>query len=380
MNVERLHSLLWDLDHEATEKNFAQLLKQFHNTFNQSVTQPNPQTSEAFTSARINLVQVLEKSVANTLSPSTARHLTAIGGGEFFGNGMMEKLQAIIDANSATPGQAVASIQEHNQKANEYYAAIKSANQALGKLNIKHDFTQKDEYEVGVMLPADIFDNNIDELGTELHMLNRHMKVFGEIAGDDTSSPTIRSVSNGSLELFLNAVPDVAECIAEAIQYVVVMYLSILQIRQHREGLKKSKVPKEALAPVLDHEKQRATDELNRIADEILKKHRAKPNKHRDQELKGHLLHALTYLAKRLDQGADFEVTPPQEFEEVPGDATEEQKKEAKEQRQRASQMLKKGQAVSQLPERAQQVLSLPEVTPTPKDQDGPQQPPERDK
>jgi len=382
MNVERLHSILWDLDQEVSEKNLSQLLNQFHDTFNQSISQPNQDTSAAFIKVRNNLEQALKQSVANSLSPSAARHLELIGGGRFFGNGLIEALQSIVDTNTSTPGQAVAAIQEHNQKANEYYAAVKAANKALEKLSIEHDFTQNDEYEVGVLLPTDLFDNNIDELGTELHVLNRHLKIFGEIAGEDTSSPTIRSVSDGSLELFLNALPDVAECIAEAIEYVVIMYLSVLQIRKHREELKKNKVPKEVLAPVVDHEKKRVSDELDRIADELLKKHRKKPDKHRDQELKGHLLHALTYLAKRLDQGADFEVTPPQEFDAIPEDATDEQKKEAKAQRQRANQMLKSGQAVNQLPERTQEVLSLPEPKPTAEDEDKvePQQESERDK
>ena len=380
MNVERLHSILWDLDQEVSDQNVIQLLKQFQRTFNQSVMQPNQQTSDAFIAARTNLAQALEESVANSFSPSSAGHFAAIGGEQFFGSGLLKALQSIIDANTSTPGQAVEKIKEHNQKADEYYAAVKAANESLEKLNIDQDYTQKDEYEVGILLPNDLFNNNIDELSAELHILNRHLKVFGEIAGDDTSSPTIRSVSNSSLELFLNALPDVAGCIADAIQYIVVMYLTILEIRKHREGLKKKKVPKEVLAPVVDHEKQRVSEELERIAGELLKKHRKKPDNTRDKELRGHLLHALTYLAKRLDQGAGFEVTPPQEFEKISNDASEKQKKESKAQRQRASQMLKKGQAVTQLPERAQQILSLLDKVLNQGENEKPQQSPARDK
>ena len=135
-------------------------------------------------------------------------------------------------------------------------------------------------------------------------------------------------------------------------------------------GSKKSKVPKEALDPVAKHEKKRVTEELNRIADELLKKYRKKNDKQREQELRGHLINALTYLAKRLDQGADFEVTPPQEFEDIPDDATENKKKEANAHRQRANQILKKGQSVIRLPERLQQVLALPENSAAKEDKD----------
>jgi hypothetical protein len=371
MNAERLHNVLYELNEETSRNNVPALLKNFQNTFNQSITQPNPQTSAAFIELRDALWTILKGNRSNFLPPSSARIVTAIGGEQYYGNGLVTALQGIIDDNAATPGQAVSAIQEHIMKADELYASVKTAHESLEKLNVTCDFTEKDEYEVGILLPPELFDNNIDDLATELHLLNRHIKVFGELAGADTSNPTIRSISNGSLELFLNALPDVAKCIAEAIEYIVIMYLSILQIRKYRKELKEEKVPDDALKPLADHEKQRVTEELNRIAEELFKKY-GKKSANRNQELKGLLFKALSYLAKRIDQGADFEVSPPSDFEDLAEDASEEQKKQAKAQHEAAQLLLSTGQSVKRLPGRKQEVLSLPEPRTTKEDKDKP--------
>lgn len=375
MNAERLHNVLYDLDAEVDKRGVASLLSNFHSTYNQSITQPNPETSEAFVKARDALSKELNRSVANAFSPSQARILSTIKGEPYYGNGLYDALQAIIGDNVATPGQAVSQIQEHIKVTNEFHAAVKSAHTALDKLHLECEYTGKNEYEIGVLLPGKLFNNNIDDLGTELHLLNRHLKVFGEIAGTDTASPTIRNISNGSVELFLNALPEVAECLAEGIEYLVILYLSILQIKKHRKDLKeKEKVPEETLKPLEAHEKERVSQEIERIAKELFKTHRKKKEKDRDKELRGLLIHALKYIGKRIDQGADFEVTPPSEFEEISDDASDEQKEQAKQQRVAAKALLEKGKSITQLPERKQQVLSLPEPEKTPGDKDEPQQ------
>ena len=368
MNTERLKSVLYDLVAEFEAPDLKTLLNNFNITFNQSISQANAQTSEAFGKAREALWNKLKEAPINSLPPSQTRILTEIGGDAFFGNGLMYDLQAIIDENTATPGQAVIEIKKLIQEAIGFHSTVKAANEALENLTIQHDFTQKGEYEVGVLFPSKLFDNNIDDLGTELHVLNNHLKSYGEIAGEDTSNPTIRDISDGSIELFLNALPAVAECIAESIEHIVILYLSILQIRKHRKELKEEKVPDTALKAIVDFEKQRLEKDLQTIADSLFKKYRKKGDKNRDEELKGHLLNALKYLAKRIDQGADFEVTPPSQFDELKEDATESQKKKAESERAAAKKLLIKGQSVMRLPEREHEVLSLAEPKKTPED------------
>jgi hypothetical protein len=81
----------------------------------------------------------------------------------------------------------------------------------------------------------------------------------------------------------------------------------------------------------------------------------------RDKELKSYLVRALRYIAKRLDEGADFEVSPPEVEPELPADADETLKKKQKEKEDFHVALRSRGASVNQLPRREQEILALPE-------------------
>lgn len=361
MNVERFNSIMNDLMLEEEEPNIAALLQTLQKSFSQNISQPNPSTVQAFISARQALWEALANSRSNQFPPSQKAFIDSIDATKFVGNGLKAELERIIADNASTPGQAVVEVQNHIQKTLEFIARVKTINQNLIELNIEYDFTGKNEYEVGVLLPTALFNNNLEGLQKELCKLNQQMKVFGEIAADDTSSPTIRCITNGSADFFLNAVAPVAAFLAIAIERTVGLYLRILQIRKLRQEMKDTKVPDKLLKPIEDHEKELIPEELEKIAKDLFKDYRKKPNKERDPELQAHLTKALMYLIKRLDQGVDFEITPPTEFDEPKEDAAEKDKKDYAKKVAEAKELSDRSAKIKELPKREKPTLFLPE-------------------
>ena len=361
MNIERLNNLLYEIKTEVKVHSIPSLLQSFQTTFTQNINQPNQPNADAFIQAHDVLKEALNQCRSNRFSPSQRTLLESIGGAPFVGTGLMSTLEQIIQDNSATPGQAVTEVQKHVKKASEFFSTVENANANLEGLGIEYDFTQKDQYELGVLLPTDLFKNNLEGLAKEISLLNRHLKTFGELAEADTASPTLRCVSSGSLEFFLDSLPAVADCLSDAIQQIVLLYLAVLHIRKLRRELKEKKVPAKALKPVEDYEKERVTEELKRIAHDLFKRYRKKQDKVRDKELHALLVQALKYITRRIDQGVDFEVTPPSEFEEPAEDATEKAKKEHEQKVAHAKELSDRSAKIKQLPKREQPILFLTE-------------------
>lgn len=117
--------------------------------------------------------------------------------------------------------------------------------------------------------------------------------------------------STGSFEVFLNALPDVAQCIGECIEKITLLYLAILQIRKHRIELRGANVPKKDLDPIEKYEKARVSEEIEKLTEEIFQKYHKEKTKNRENELKTHLRKAIEFFANRIDKGVDIEVTPP---------------------------------------------------------------------
>lgn len=373
MDTGRLNSLLFDIADEVKTMGLTNHLQKFHQTFSQSVNQPNQQTSTAFIQTRTALWDALASAPSNEFPPSYRKMIDKMNSGRFLGKGLRISLETILSENITTPGQAVEQVAEFNKQAQAFYGLVDSTHKNLKQLGVEYTFTSEDEYEIGALFPTDLFKNNIEGLEKELHLLDRHLKTFGEIAGQDTGSLTIRALASGTVELFLNALPGVATAIGDAIEKIVLVYLSILQIRQLRDEAKKKQMPEDIVKLMDKHEKDTITAEIDKIADEILKKYRKKSEKHRDKELRTHLVQALKYIAKRIDGGADFEVTPPSVEPDIASDATEDQKKQHQEREELHKALRLRGAATMQLPMREQPILALPE----PRDDQGDKQKPQ---
>lgn len=361
MDTGRLNSLLYDVGDEAKKLALANNLQKFHQTFSQSVSQPNQQTSTAFIQTRTALWEALASAPSNDFSPSYRKMIDKMNAARFLGRGLRKSLESILAENTTTPGQAVEQVAEFNKQAQAFYNLVEATHKNLKQLGIEYSFTSENEYEIGALFPTDLFKNNVEGLEQELHLLDQHLRTFGEIAGQDTSSPTIRTLASGTVEVFLNALPDVSAAIGDAIEKIVLVYLSILQIRQLREEAKKKQMPEDVVKLMDKHEKDTVTAEIEKIADELFKKYRKKSEKHRDKELRGHLVRALKYIAKRIDGGADFEVTPPSVEPELAAEATDDQKKEHGQREEFHKTLRLSGAATMQLPMREQPILALPE-------------------
>jgi hypothetical protein len=361
MNIERFNSIMYDIANDEQELKLSSLLKTLQNTFSQNINQPNEATSNAFKNARQVLWEALAKCRSNKFPPSQKAFIDYIDATKFLGAGLKTELERIIADNASTPGQAVVEVQKHVTDTLEFVYRVTTVNKTLVDLKIEYDFTAKDEYEIGILFPTTLFNNNLEGLQKELCKLNQYMKVFGEIAADDTSSPTIRSITNGSADFFLNTVPAVAAFLALAIDKIVGLYLRILQIRKLRQDMKNTKVPEKLLKPIEDHEKVLISEEIEKIAKDLFKEYRKKPNKNRDPELQIHLTNALVYLIKRLDQGVDFEINPPTEFEEPKEDASEKDKKDYEKKVAEAKELSDRSAKIKELPTRDKPALYLPE-------------------
>jgi hypothetical protein len=145
------------------------------------------------------------------------------------------------------------------------------------------------------------------------------------------------------------------------LERVVRIYLSVLQIRKLRGELKNNQVPSEALKSVEEYEKKHTAQELEKLGDELFKEYRKKADKTRDKELRALLGNSLIYLAKRIDQGVNIEVTPPSDFEKPNDDAPEKEKQAYQTKLDAAQLMSDRSARIKELPARDKPILFLPE-------------------
>lgn len=362
MNTERLYNLLLIIKHDFESLKIISVAKSFVNTFSQNIQQPSPQFSKDFNSAKINLKIVLSQCDSNNFVPSQYKMLLKIGGDKCIGLGLLSEFERIMNENFLTPGNAVTQVQEHFNIVTKFFTAVQTTISSFETLGIKLLHTQESEYEVGFLLPCKVLNNDLEGLQKEVNLINRHMKAICEIASRDTASPQIRSLSSGSIEVFLNALPEVARCIGECIEKITLLYLAVLQIRKYRLELKQAKVPKKDLDPIEKHEKTMVKDEIDKLTEEIFKKYHKEKTPNRANELKSHLRKAIEFFANRIDKGVDIEVTPPKLLPTEESTEENPEKKLNTNEAELIAMLQTQGRALLQIKTRSQEiVLALPE-------------------
>jgi hypothetical protein len=372
MNIERFNTILFDIVKDNERLDLTTLLQSFQKTFAQNISQPNPNSADMFVRSRKELWDALGQCASNAFPPSQKAFVDSIEVTHYIGNGLRTALEQIMTDNAATPGQAVPAIQAHIQKTIEFWTQAKTINTALEEMVIGYDYTNKGEYEVGVVFPVELFDNKLEGLQKELCKLNRYLEAFSEIATEDTTSPSIRTITTDSLAVFLAAAGTTAWMIAKAVEKCVVIYAHVLQIRKLRQDMKKTEVPDKLLNPIGTYEKELVAQDLERLSKELFKEYKKKSiNKEREPELQSLLTKALQYIMKRLDQGVDFEVTPPAVFDEIKEDTSEKDKNEIEKQKEDAKKLSERSAKIKELPKREKPLLFLPE----PDDDEAPKEP-----
>jgi hypothetical protein len=156
-------------------------------------------------------------------------------------------------------------------------------------------------------------------LGEEFVALNGVFAPFVELTTGSRPGLALRGISSSAFLVFLHSTPAVAACIATAVERVVHLYKTLLEIRLAREQLESSGVTRDELAGVDAHANAHMEAGIAQLADELVEE-RAAPtlDEGRRNELRTEVRLSLNAIANRIDRRyhIDVRVGLPPEVEE----------------------------------------------------------------
>lgn len=311
MIAERLHSVVRVLLQEYKILDLIQRFGALQALLNTSVASPTAANAQSYKAALEEFESYLITSPTNSFVPSQQRILNAIGGTDKIGAGLLHRINSLLDENQITPADALAKMQALYEEVVQFHTTLVGLSRSFVDLNVGTEDPSGETYELGILIPKELVENDLDGLNKELKRLDQHLRTFAEIVHSDPKSLKIRSLGTGSLEFFLDSPATVAAAVMLAVERLVALYKQILEIRNLRKGLEDKKFPPGTVKLVKDHEAQLITDELDAIRDEIITENYKSGDLARKNELKNALTSALKYLADRIDRGVDFEARPP---------------------------------------------------------------------
>lgn len=309
MNVERLFTIAQAIESDLTQTNFLQILNNLQTSLNSLVQSPNNPSYQQ--NLAVHLQQIREqgnKSKLNSFPTLWDQTLEELGFKNLVGRKVAENINSLIKENQLTPSVALQEIQKINKDLKSRYTALVGMVNSFKALDIEPDNLESGKCEIGFLIPRTYLKNDLKQLSKEFKELHEILSIFQEITTGSRESIKVNSIASSDFGIFLDNLPVTAACFATAVERIVALYKSYLEIKKLKLDLEEKEVPDLVVAGLNEHINSMIEVNIEKIAKEIIEKNVQNKNKERKNELENELVFALNKLTNRIDRGLNIEV------------------------------------------------------------------------
>lgn len=309
MNAERLHAIASALQADISKSAVLSNLQQLISMLSNQVSQPNePQYQQQTSQFLIALLEGLHTAAVNQFSPTWQQALQEIGAWQHLGNTLAVSVEEIFARNQITPSVAQ---QELQALFNEVEAISSAFDQLLASfrtLRIGKEDLAPGECELGVLVPRAFVDNRLDRFAYELEELDKIFGVFAELSTGSRPSFPIKTISSTDLSVFLEVGAVVGACVATAVERIISLYKTLLEVRKLQGELVKQGVDKKNLEGLQTHTNGIMDVGIDKLVKNLMSEFIGEVDAGRKNELSVELKYSLKKIANRIDRGFNIEV------------------------------------------------------------------------
>ena len=220
------------------------------------------------------------------------------------GDGLLRRLREIIQFTE-TPAAKVTQLQQLHQQVEKFAQTAVAMRDAMQAVNIQARPIPADAAEIEIRLPTAFIEDSLSGFAKESERLDRALLDVVECASSARPPLKLRSLSSGSVEIFLTIDPQSGAAIASLITALLVLVDRILQLRKNRSSYEKQEAPPDLLKRLEALEEEARDKELDGLAKNLLGNITDEPRRHEPNDS---VNKSVRYLADRLDKGMEVTV------------------------------------------------------------------------
>ena len=272
------------------------------------IATPTAETSKAFRSKIDLLLDACAKMPTGFNAASFKHIVTDTGGEKYFGNGLEDSLREILEKQSMTPADMLVNLQNYRKSIGEYVAAITTISDTLKGMGVESEKLLSDQFEFGAMFPKELTGETIADIQDELEHLDRLFKTLNELMGNGAKSPTLKNISSSWWQFFIELDYKQIAAITVALERIVALYKSNLEIQKLKRDAEKNELGADIADLITKKIETKIKSGMIEIAKEIRNKFQSNNDNGRCNELEIQLRMELVHIAKRINQGAAYEI------------------------------------------------------------------------
>lgn len=363
MNTEKLYSICKELQLDFTQNKTVEHLTNLTNALQNVVNSPSDATQQTNLATKIKeLENALNKSTVNYFSPAWRQMLEELGGTYLLGLELLETINETFQKNQITPVIALETIKELKQKLSKFKTGVDAIIQGFDTLELEGDELEENYSEIGFLIPRDFIDNDLDNLGKEIHELTFILNALTEFVNGKKESYKIKSISSSDPLITITTETVLwILAFAKIVEWLLDKYKTLLEIKKLRSELKEKGVPDKSLKGIEDHANNYMKNAVSKIVTEIDKNYAGVKDANRRNELKNGLRIGFNKLVNRIDKGYNIEIRISEP------DVPQEEDQQTKDQKDKIglyNQIKNISNKIEFIKVEGESILSLPETNP----------------
>ncbi len=320
MNIELLMDVLASVSDANKEQDVHEHLVQLHSSLQNTISAPSDSASKAFKSKYNEILNMLDNQPTNDTFPSHIKTINEIGGSDYLGRGLKNRLTNIFDENSLTPNIALDELDKINVEVEAFYNKISSIYNGLSDFNFSRPEIEQNYFQVLTTIPRKQIPDNLEALKTEFDSIDKIVRVISEVADGRGGSPKVVLISASEWQVLFELLPASSLLLIIVIEKIFNIFTTILKLKKSKDALVSYDTPQNIIDDLNKHIDTTVQHAIEELSDEIVDEY-SKGSETNKSELKVKLKFGLKDLARRIDAGTTIEIhtastVKPHELEE----------------------------------------------------------------
>lgn len=323
MHLGRFHVVIEALTSHFQQAQLPQKLDLCANLLDEYASGRTPPQLETFRTAVEDVLKAADSLESDLAQPYARQVISEMRIDDILPPVFQEFVKSTINAKSFDPAGLAAELRvtaADVAKKTTHLAAIYNGFSALG---VEYERVDSESAELGFLLPREVVGDTLKDLTNEFGELNKLLRAVNELVAAEEYDPRVLTISSSWWQVFLDLDPNQILVWVLAIERIVGLFKSNLEIKNLQQQLGDKKMPKDITDLIELEVEKRVSSELQDLAAEIRRDYSKINDVARLNEIETQLRQGLRYLAKRMNQGAHVEINVgiPDEPTPTKGDA-----------------------------------------------------------
>lgn len=217
-------------------------------------------------------------------------------------------IDAITRANGFDSAALAAALKRLAKQYLAKIAVLKQLDSSLRALSAEYTYIDDEKAEVGLLLPREVVGETLPDLTKEFDKISNLARAVNELTGEGNYDSRIVTISSSWWQVFLEVPIDQVALWVLAIERIVALFKSNLEIKALQKQLGEKSISDKILTMITEEVDNKVSTELTKIASDIVERFGSIDDTGRRNEVETQFRQGLHYLARRLNQGAQVEI------------------------------------------------------------------------